>query len=384
MSYPYAHDPYVNGQYPPQNIYSQQPYGQPPSPAAEYPPYTSTDYISPERDGGGVPGGRQTYPPQQQAGDAEWEDKYAAGAYEKQAPVTRGSIAAQLAAEGQIPKKEGLRMFRKDEHAGALTRGGRARCCGRVLCCSIMLIILILVGIVAAFFLWVRPPDVNFQGIEGPSSGSEVSVASGGFNLNFRLKINVINPNFFGADFNSIDATAYYPTKPTSAIGGGSLTNVLIKKNSNSTVHFPFSINYTTSYDPNLSVLKDIATKCGFLGGQKSQLTVNYKVKTSVKVIAVTISPSFSSSASFDCPLNESDISGFLGGSLSSLLNGSGLTRRSPSPFASREDEERAVRLATRYALMKLVERAAEQQVEEVGQVFEPARRFRVGTVRPA
>ena len=40
---------------------------------------------------------------------------------------------------------------------------------------------------------------------------------------------------FFGREmrnFNRIDATAYYPTKPSSAIGGGSLTNVQIKKNS--------------------------------------------------------------------------------------------------------------------------------------------------------
>lgn len=99
MSYPYAHDPYANGQYPPQNLYSHQPYADPPSPANEYPPYTSTDYISPERDGGGVPGGRQTYPPQQQ-GDGEWEDKYGAAAYEKAVPITRGSIAAQVRADG--------------------------------------------------------------------------------------------------------------------------------------------------------------------------------------------------------------------------------------------------------------------------------------------
>lgn len=72
--------------------------------------------------------------------------------YEKAVnPVTRGSIAAQMAAEGQIPKKEGLRMWRSDEHAGALMKGGRLRCCGRVCCCSIILVILILVSIVAAF-----------------------------------------------------------------------------------------------------------------------------------------------------------------------------------------------------------------------------------------
>jgi len=48
-------------------------------------------------------------------------------------------------------------MFRKDEHAGALTRGGRARCCGRVFCCTLILAILILVGIVAAFFCALLP-----------------------------------------------------------------------------------------------------------------------------------------------------------------------------------------------------------------------------------
>jgi len=103
-------------------------------------------------------------------------------------------------------------MFRKDEHAGALTRGGRARCFGRVFCCTLILVVLILVGIVAAFFcawpaacaalvrrltrscafhrtVWVKPPDVGFEGIEGPESGSEVTVASDGFDLNVRLKV---------------------------------------------------------------------------------------------------------------------------------------------------------------------------------------------------
>jgi hypothetical protein len=128
----------------------------------------------------------------------------------------------------------------------------------------------------------------------------------------------------FGANFDKISATAYYPTKPDDAIGGGTLNDVKIPKNSkwvgyvfsiievlsvlievfrllscfflnhSSTIHFPFSINYTTSYDSDLSVLKDIATKCGFLGNSgTSDLKVNYKVETKVKVIAVTVSPTW-------------------------------------------------------------------------------------------
>ncbi|GAA5868279.1 hypothetical protein JCM1840_005623 [Sporobolomyces johnsonii] len=394
MSYPYQHNP---GSYPSQNLYNQHqgPYAAPPSPAADdyqpdqhYPPYSSTDFISPERDGGGIAGGRQpaTYPPT----GAETIDtesvKYGPGAFEKSnLPVTRGSIAAQMAAEGQIPKKEGLRMWRKDEHAGALTRGGRARCCGRVLCCTIILVILIIVGIVAAFFLWVRPPDVSFNGIEAPSSGSEVSITSGGFDLNVRLNIGVINPNFFGANFDQIDATAYYPTKPDTAVGGGSLSNVDIKKYSNTTIHFPFAINYTTAYDPDLSVLKDIATKCGFLGNSSSDLTVNYKVQTTVKVIAVKISPTFSSTASFACPLSESDLSSFLGSSsLSSLLGGSSsrLRERSADPSPNRilsDVEARQVGYAAKRALAAVVKRG----MEVAGQEWNAGRRYRIGTLRP-
>lgn len=57
-----------------------------------------------------------------------------------------------MAAEGQIPKKEGLRMWRSDEHAGALLKGGRGRCCGRVCGCSIILVLVIVVGVIASFF----------------------------------------------------------------------------------------------------------------------------------------------------------------------------------------------------------------------------------------
>lgn len=111
MSYGYGQGNY-GGAYPPDNLYapSSQPYAYPPSPAADdhpqphFPPYSSQDYISPERDGAGVPGGRSaTYPPERE--DAE-SLKYGAmggadgggyGYVEKAGvPVTRGSIAAQV------------------------------------------------------------------------------------------------------------------------------------------------------------------------------------------------------------------------------------------------------------------------------------------------
>jgi len=98
---------------------------------------------------------------------------------------------------------------------------------------------------------------------------------------------------------------------------------------------------------------------------------------------------SFSSSTSFDCPLSESDISGFLGGSLSSLLGGGSRRRRALVALdGAQEDDEpegegapeldpAAVHLATRHALAKLSARGAQ---ELVGQLQAAGRRYRVGT----
>jgi hypothetical protein len=128
MAYNHQQD-YHSGEYPRQNMYADpsRPYADPPSPAApddyghpdQYyhnsappPPhggayydnmpyqdqYSAGDFISPERDGRGIPGGRQTtYPPA--SSDPDLLDKEDAFAYEKpalQQPVTRGSIAAQV------------------------------------------------------------------------------------------------------------------------------------------------------------------------------------------------------------------------------------------------------------------------------------------------
>ncbi|SCV74441.1 BQ2448_8080 [Microbotryum intermedium] len=274
-----------------------------------------------------IPGGRAhhdadssptTYPPRGAAANTNLanggDDVYE---YEKGLnPVTRGSIAAQMAAEGQIPKKEGLRQWRTDEHKGTFTRGGIGKASCRVVCCIILMFIIILVGVVTSFLLWTRPPAVSFNGIELPTNGQEVTVTGDGFLIDFKLKIGVLNPNFFGVTFDRIQADAYHPLKPSTAFGGGTLDGVEIKKDSNTTIRFPFEVNYTTAYDSNLVVLRDIATRCGFYDTSSpisdTDIMVNYKIKLAFKVIGIKISPSFSSSTSLACPLTQSDISGLL------------------------------------------------------------------------
>lgn len=62
-----------------------------------------------------------------------------------------------MAAEGQIPKKEGLRMWRTDEHNGAFMKGGRGKCCGRVCLCSLVLVLVILISVITAFLRKLEP-----------------------------------------------------------------------------------------------------------------------------------------------------------------------------------------------------------------------------------
>ena len=133
---------------------------------AAYPPYASTEQFTTQDFVGQDSSGRRDQYPPIRGGDGSSQGDSAAygsgdyGGYEKGTnPISRGSIAAQvsrprrqgrsargtarvsqadsvphsqMAAEGQIPKKEGLRMWRADEHAGALTRGGKGRACGRI------------------------------------------------------------------------------------------------------------------------------------------------------------------------------------------------------------------------------------------------------------
>jgi len=69
--------------------------------------------------------------------------------------LSRGSVALMAAAEGKIPKKEGLKMWRSDEHHGVFTAGGRRRAAMRCCCCTLIFAVILIVGIIAAFMLWV-------------------------------------------------------------------------------------------------------------------------------------------------------------------------------------------------------------------------------------
>ncbi|KAG8933285.1 hypothetical protein FRC02_012184 [Tulasnella sp. 418] len=171
-----------------------------------------------------------------------------------------------------------------------------------------MMTLLLIVSIVLSLGLWVRPPDIRFNGIKLPESGSGVTVETDGLHINLELSIGVKNPNFFGAAFRTIEAKAFYPPLQPQ-LGGGILDNVNFPANSETTFLFPFSIVYTTTIDPTNILMKDLVDKCGIRDPSvTSKLKVKYELSLALRILVATINPSFSGSADFDCPVTREDL----------------------------------------------------------------------------
>ncbi|WWC92802.1 uncharacterized protein L201_007761 [Kwoniella dendrophila CBS 6074] len=183
-----------------------------------------------------------------------------------------------MAEMGPPPRSTGiLRMWRKDERGKQWSRGGGVRTSLRLFCCG---------------FTYVRPPSFALNSVNIGSS--PVSLTTGGLTVNFDLDISVANPNWFNADFKEITATARYPGNNTNTFGGGTLYHLNFVGYTQSTFKFPFT-------------LKDI--------------TVDYDLYLKLKILGITVSPTISNSASFECPITASDIQSVIGdGSLSGLL----------------------------------------------------------------
>lgn len=72
----------------------------------------------------------------------------------------------------------------------------------------------------------------------------------------------------------------------------------------NTTIDFPFSVNYNKDIDPGFAILFDIAQKCGLTGGgEKQKLEIDYKLTLTIKILLITINPSFNRKAMIDCPI---------------------------------------------------------------------------------
>ncbi|KAG8920816.1 hypothetical protein FRC00_009496 [Tulasnella sp. 408] len=214
-----------------------------------------------------------------------FQTDYAAGYQDEPLARPRPQFAQQSRDSQRVsfapPKSTGdLRLWRHDERGNMWTKGGRRRCVGRFCCCTVMMTLFLIVSIVLALALWARPPDIRFNGISLPTGGSAVQVQTDSLDINLSLSIGVKNPNFFGASFKSIDATAFYPPL-TSQLGGGTLHDINFPANSDTQFLFPFNITYSSGLDPNNILVTDLVNKCGIKpGSTKSKLTVKYQLKS--------------------------------------------------------------------------------------------------------
>ncbi|PAV24018.1 hypothetical protein PNOK_0108600 [Pyrrhoderma noxium] len=210
-----------------------------------------------------------------------------------------------------------IRVWRKDQRGALWTKGGRGKCVLRFLCCSILLFIFLLLSVVFSLALWIRPPDITINQVGlNSTGGSAFEVTSSSLVLNLGANISVANPNYFSVNFKKIVVDLTYPINNTD-VGGGEKDNIVFKSHTQTTFQFPFTLTYNLSDDTNKSVLEDLLSKCG-ITGTKENIDIDYKITLGIRILFITVSPSFSNSFSFECPVDSND--------LSSLLSGSGIS----------------------------------------------------------
>jgi len=230
--------------------------------------------------------------------------------------MDRSILRQSLTPLTRVPEKSAadIKKWRHDHHGGLWMRGSRGRCIGRFCCCTIMVTLLLIVSIVLALVMWVRPPDIQFTGVQTAANGSTFEqTTSNEFQINLGFGINVTNPNYFSATFTTIKAEIFYPINNTN-VGGGQENDITFHAHSNHDFVFPFSFIYSKAADPTGAIIQDIATKCGIVSAStKQDISVQYTITLHLKVLVASVGPSFSGTANFACPVDASDLAPFLG-----------------------------------------------------------------------
>lgn len=205
----------------------------------------------------------------------------------------------------------------------------RSRCI-RCLCCAclpvwariviwfIVIAIIIVIIVLAVLFGTFSMPQMQFEGItQTPNNRSKLAYDGEKISLNFGLVINIQNPNLLDIKLSNINATAYLPAdddgdqNSTSSskqqpIGGGYQSELYVPDYSNFNFTFPFSIDYYPFKPESDEIINELKEKCALDGKeQKQKINVDYTIQLAAKVLFVTVHPTISSSASFDCPLDD-------------------------------------------------------------------------------
>lgn len=95
---------------------------------------------------------------------------------------------------------------------------------------------------------------------------------------------------------------AYYPNYHNQSIGGGELDNVHISSYKVTNISFPFSIEIDAANSESQAIVQDLLDKCGLTGGTAQQITIDYDVTPTLRIIGIPISFTISNNAKIDCP----------------------------------------------------------------------------------
>jgi len=221
-------------------------------------------------------------------------------------PAKDRSLEHDFAATTQPPQKrtvKALKRYRHDVQGNLWMKGSRLRCFGRFCCCTIMISLFLFISIVLSIVLWIRPPNIDIGNV-APRGSTQVT--ADGLNISLGVTIAVDNPNFFSVTLKNIAAEINYPINNTN-IGRGQESNIVFPSNTRTTFTFPFLINYRMDHDPDNRVLVDLATKCGVIGGVRSDIVVRYKISIRLQVFFITISPDVANTFTFPCPVSSAD-----------------------------------------------------------------------------
>jgi len=211
--------------------------------------------------------------------------------------------------------QKSFKSWRAEGQENLWTRGSRKRTCGRFFCCTVMIAVFLIISILLSLALWVKPPNVTIANPVGNSTQA-FTLQNGELSMNLGVNITVDNPNYFGVALKKVELDLIYPIN-NYPVGGGEQRDINIRSNTQTNFTFPFSLSYNTTDTGGTAVLQDLATKCR----ARQDLTVNYDLKLSLRIIIVSISPTISNSFTFACPIDPSQIDGLLSGNLGSLGN---------------------------------------------------------------
>ncbi|KAI8806639.1 hypothetical protein BJ742DRAFT_773876 [Cladochytrium replicatum] len=175
----------------------------------------------------------------------------------------------------------------------------------RCICCTVCIVVLLIGAGVAAFILWARAPTVDISNLRLDSSKTftGLTLSATSFNAFLLVTVKVYNPNFVTAKFDSIGVQMYNPTYNTglTPFAEGLLntgSKIVFNAHDTTTLDFPITMSYSATTDKNKAFLTYLLTQCA----TKQNLDAVIKVNGSFTVIAWSVSPSYTTSASYPCP----------------------------------------------------------------------------------